>query len=108
MDNRQVDPARREAELALRAARPREPDRFGRRLVEIAWAPCASHAHLAAHGAPASLAELAGRPPIAGLRPELRLVSHEDLRRTARIRAAMEVLGDGIVARAGAFRGEPG
>jgi DNA-binding transcriptional LysR family regulator len=45
-------------------------------------------------------------PPIEGLRPELWLVTHEDLRRTARIRAAMEVLGDGIVARAGAFRGE--
>ena len=38
LDNRALDLSRREADVALRATRPREPDLFGRKLADIAWA----------------------------------------------------------------------
>jgi DNA-binding transcriptional LysR family regulator len=38
IDNRPLDLSRREADVALRATRPREPDLFGRKLAEISWA----------------------------------------------------------------------
>lgn len=39
---------------------------------------------------------------------ELWLITHEDLRRTARVRAFMEVVGDGLVARRDLLAGVPG
>jgi len=38
IDNRALDLSRREADVALRAVRPREPDLFGRKLADISWA----------------------------------------------------------------------
>jgi DNA-binding transcriptional LysR family regulator len=38
IDNRMLDLARREADVALRVRRPTDPDLFGRRLTGIAWA----------------------------------------------------------------------
>jgi DNA-binding transcriptional LysR family regulator len=38
LDNRALDLSRREADVALRATRPREPDLFGRKLADISWA----------------------------------------------------------------------
>jgi DNA-binding transcriptional LysR family regulator len=38
IDNRALDLSRREADVALRAVRPREPDLFGRKLTDISWA----------------------------------------------------------------------
>jgi DNA-binding transcriptional LysR family regulator len=38
IDNRALDLSRREADVALRATRPREPDLFGRKLADISWA----------------------------------------------------------------------
>lgn len=38
LDNRALDLSRREADVALRALRPREPDLFGRKLADIEWA----------------------------------------------------------------------
>ncbi len=38
IDNRALDLSRREADVALRATRPREPDLFGRKLADILWA----------------------------------------------------------------------
>jgi DNA-binding transcriptional LysR family regulator len=35
-------------------------------------------------------------PPIAGLVTELWLVTHDDMRRTARVRAFMALVGDGV------------
>ncbi len=37
VDNRILSLSRREADIALRVARPREPDLFGRKLADVAW-----------------------------------------------------------------------
>jgi DNA-binding transcriptional LysR family regulator len=59
IDNRQLDLARREADVALRATRPREGDLFGRKLADLAWAVYAAPSYLAEHGAPAGPTDLA-------------------------------------------------
>lgn len=46
--------------------------------------------------------------PVAELSRELWLITHEDLRRTARVRAFMDVVGEGLVARRGVFEGGAG
>ena len=43
--------------------------------------------------------------PIPELERELWLITHEDLRRTARVRAFMEVVGDGLAARRALLEG---
>jgi DNA-binding transcriptional LysR family regulator len=58
VDNRVLDLSRREAEVALRATRPKEGDLFGRKLAEIHWALYASQTYLAAHPAPRRLDQL--------------------------------------------------
>jgi len=139
VDNRALDLARREADVALRAARPEAPALFGRKLADIDWAlygapnapdrligwteaagPLAprrwndrhpgarpfradsllSQFQAAREGIgsallPCYLAE--GEPGLQRLgsvvsevRTELWVVTHEDLARTARIRAFME------------------
>jgi DNA-binding transcriptional LysR family regulator len=59
IDNRALDLSRREADVALRAARPKQPDLFGRRLADIEWAVYGSADYLARHGAPSSESDLA-------------------------------------------------
>jgi DNA-binding transcriptional LysR family regulator len=161
VDNRVYDLSRREADVALRATRPREGDLFGRRLADIRWGFYASPAYLAQHkpvkrradldrhafigwieGAAATKAnswlgrevpssaigfrtsgifnqyvaakaglgiallprylgdpdEALTRLPVApeGLTTELWLITHRSLKDTARVRAFMETVGDGL------------
>ena len=49
IDNRAADLSRREADVALRAQRPREPDLFGRKLADILWAVYGSNDLLEKH-----------------------------------------------------------
>lgn len=163
IDNRPLDLSRREADLALRATRPHEPDLFGRKLVDIEWAlygarrlatgrterPAARAARgpmigwslgapplkaaewvaaivpqsaivyrsnsltnqLLAAKAGIGLAVLPcylareepelrrlGRP-LADLTRELWIVTHRDLKDTARVRAFMDAVGEGIARR---------
>ena len=158
-ENRVLNLSRREADVALRPMRPREPDLWGRKLADVAWAvyracgpspPLGTAAELAGQAmigweesatgiaaatwlgatVPASsvvfrtsslvgqlVAARAGiglavlpcylgdpepslmralREPLAGLRSELWMVTHRDLRKTARVLAFFEVLSDGI------------
>ncbi|MDY0881438.1 LysR substrate-binding domain-containing protein [Dongia soli] len=172
VDNRVLSLSRREADIALRPARPREGDLFGRKLADIAWAvygapalltsrsPFENPAKLAdmpmigwsadANGIPASewlaalvtptawvyrsnslvnqfMAAKAGiglavlpcyladpdselqraiAAPISELMRELWIVTHSDLRRTARVRAFFDVVGDGLASERALFAGE--
>jgi DNA-binding transcriptional LysR family regulator len=160
IDNRQLDLARREADVALRATRPSEPTLFGRKIAEMEWTVYGGRDYLANRGAPASLADCDGHdfvgwdegadtaaarwlaqtvaeqaivfrssslvnqlsaaamgmglavlpcyladaeplvhrvlPPIAPLTRELWLISHQDLRQTARIRAFFEFIIEAV------------
>jgi DNA-binding transcriptional LysR family regulator len=158
LDNRSVDLSRREADVALRAVRPREPQLFGRRLSDILWAPYATPAvlskatgkrdfaglnfvgwaetaqgiraaswietnipreaivyrsssvlnQLAAAKAGMGLAILPcylgdpepdierAAPPLSDLKTELWLVTHQALKGSARVRAFMDFVGEGI------------
>ena len=172
VDNRVLSLSRREADIALRPARPKEGDLFGRKLADIAWtvygapplltrrSPLKNPAALVdtpmigwnaeAGGIPASdwlagfvtptawvyrsnslinqfMAAKAGiglallpcylgdsdpglrraiATPIPELMRELWIVTHSDLRRTARIRAFFDVVGDGLAAERAFFAGE--
>ena len=158
IDNRALDLSRREADVALRAMRPSEPDLFGRKLADISWAVyglrkrgeatkkgrlagqnfvswaetaegitaarwLAEHVpreaivyrtssvlnQLAAAKAGMGLAVLPcylGDPeevlvratsPIPELTTELWLITHSALKGSARVRAFMEIVGEGIV-----------
>lgn len=168
IDNRVLSLSRREADIALRVTRPKEPDLFGRKLAEIAWTLYASPALMERDGPvrdPGSRdviswgAEVTGiaaadwigehvpasrvvyrasslvnqltaarlgigvvllpcylgdndpqlvrawQKPIAELSRELWIVTHADLRKTARVRAFFEVVGDGLAARQHLFAG---
>lgn len=59
VDNRMLSLSRREADVALRPTRPREPDLFGRKLADVAWALYASEEYVAARGRPAGPEALA-------------------------------------------------
>ncbi len=59
IDNRQLDLARREADVALRATRPSQGGLFGRKLADLAWAVYAAPGYLAEHSAPAEATDLA-------------------------------------------------
>jgi DNA-binding transcriptional LysR family regulator len=170
IDNRVMDLARREADVALRVRRPADPDLFGRRLTGIAWAfygPRELSVMLRKDGGtfnfsrhrvigwdePARMvaaewlaanvsAERIGlranslvhqlRAAAAGLgiallpcylgdgdadvrrisavlpdlESELWIVTHQDLKNTARIRAFLTVIGDAIVAARRRFTGQ--
>lgn len=174
IDNRALSLSRREADVALRVSRPREPDLYGRKVAEAGWALYASRTLLDSHG-PVDLDDLGRHPfvawdqdaravnaaewldhhvpeyaiayrtssvvnqmiaaregigvavlpcilgdgelgleraaaaPIGELARELWIVTHADLRRTARIRAFMEMVGGYLSRRQGpiAGRSEP-
>lgn len=57
-ENRAVDLAKGEADLALRMFRPSEPGLISRQVYEFGWLLCASSAYVATHGLPKSPAEL--------------------------------------------------
>jgi DNA-binding transcriptional LysR family regulator len=59
VDNRALDLSRREADVALRAARPKQPDLFGRRLADIKWAVYGSSEYLARFSRPTGEPDLA-------------------------------------------------
>lgn len=58
-ENRSVDLAKGEADLALRMFRPNEPGLVARQVFEFGWIACASPGYLAARGVPKSPADLA-------------------------------------------------
>lgn len=60
VDNRQVDMARREADVAIRATRPAEGDLFGRKIADIQWGFFAAPGYLKQRGTPKSIADFAG------------------------------------------------
>lgn len=180
IDNRTLDLSRREAEVALRAARPKQPDLFGRRLADIEWAVYGSADYADRHGALGGVSDLARLSvigwseaaqgikaarwlsemvpreaivyrtsslinqltavkssmgvavlpcyladpepglqrvlaPIPAITTELWLITHKALKDTARVRAFMDYVGDGIrralpllVQTESTARGEPG
>jgi DNA-binding transcriptional LysR family regulator len=59
VDNRVIDMARREADVAIRATRPAQGDLFGRKIADIQWGLYASSAYLKANGTPKSVIDLA-------------------------------------------------
>ena len=58
-ENRAVDLAKGEADLALRMFRPSEPDLVCRQAFDMGWCVYASRSYLSAHGTPTSPDELA-------------------------------------------------
>jgi DNA-binding transcriptional LysR family regulator len=58
VDNRQVDMARREADVAIRATRPAEGDLFGRKIADVQWSFFAATTYLKRRGTPRRLADL--------------------------------------------------
>jgi DNA-binding transcriptional LysR family regulator len=57
VDNRQVDMARREADVAIRATRPAEGDLFGRKIADVRWGFFAARDYLKRRGTPKRLAD---------------------------------------------------
>jgi len=57
VDNRQVDMARREADVAIRATRPAEGDLFGRKIADVHWSFFAGRDYLKRRGTPKRLAD---------------------------------------------------
>ena len=163
VDSRVLNLSRREADVALRVARPREGDLWGRKLADIAWTAYGATDYLAGAPAVASAADLARHPligweegtagihaaewlaevapaeavvyrtnslvnqfvaaragiglavlpcylgdqqpglaralpggPVPALTRELWMVTHRDLRRTARVRAFFDAVADGL------------
>lgn len=167
VNNRVLSLSRREADIALRPMRPREPDLWGRKLAEVVWAVYAAESL-----APIDPAEPFGGLPVIGwgeednniraadwvaraapvdriayrssslvnqlvavragmgaallpcylgdpepglrrigapqdeVRGEMWIVTHTDLRTTARVRAFLELVGDGLVARRAMIEGQ--
>jgi DNA-binding transcriptional LysR family regulator len=172
IDNRIFDLSRREADVALRVARPKDPDLFGKKLAAIGWTVYGSPRY-AAKAVEASLDTLRDMPfvgwsedvsavaaadwlagtvkprqvvyrsnslinqfcaaregiglavlpcyladgeagvvrmlpePVAELERELWIVTHEDLKNTARIRAFLDVVGSGLSEQKSLFAGVP-
>jgi len=171
IDNRVLSLTRREADVALRPARPREGDLWGRKLANIAWTVYGAPSYLEAEGAARTASDLAGhmligwdesagvdaaewlgelvapgklayttnslvnqlnaarcgmglavlpcylgdpepelRRALPGLVPELGrelwIITHTDLKRTARVQAFFELVGGGLAAQRALFEGE--
>ena len=160
IDNRALDLTRREADVALRAARPSQGDLFGRKLADIRWSLYGARDRLQDRDLPLAPEDLARWPligwgeaalpvraaawlderaagavvyrssslvnqlvaaragiglavlpgyladpepallralgPIPELTTELWLVTHKSLKETARVRAFMDIVGDGV------------
>jgi DNA-binding transcriptional LysR family regulator len=64
VDSRVLDLSRREADVALRVARPREGDLWGRKLADVAWTVYGARDYLAAVPALSGPADLARHPLI--------------------------------------------
>jgi DNA-binding transcriptional LysR family regulator len=64
VDNKVIDLSRREADVALRATRPREGDLFGRKLNDVRWGLYASADYLKTHAAPKRFADIERHPLI--------------------------------------------
>jgi DNA-binding transcriptional LysR family regulator len=60
VDNRQVDMARREADVAIRATRPAEGDLFGRKIADVRWGFFAAPDYVKRRGMPKSLSDIGG------------------------------------------------
>lgn len=171
IDNRVLSLSRREADVAIRVTRPKEPDLHGRKLGDIAWTIYAAPELVAEHGPIAVDDSLAGRDfigwgadvgglaasdwladriepdqivyrsnslvnqftaaragigfallpcylgdpepglvralatPAAVLTRELWVVTHADLRKTARVRAFFEIVGEGLASQQALFSG---
>lgn len=168
-DNRQLDLSRREADVAIRAVRPKEDDLFGRKVADIAWAIFGSPSYFSSHRRPKQPADLRGHDfigwdegvglegarwlakaiplasivyrssspishlmaakagtglallpcylgdaepdlvrigdPIRELTRELWLITHKDLQKTARVRAFLDVVGNGLICQRDLFEG---
>lgn len=165
VDNRILSLSRREADIALRVTRPREPDLFGRKLADIGWTIYGAAAQFNAGTVPEASPIIGWGPevsgiaaadwiterfapqnivyrasslinqftaakaglglallpcylgdtdralrrivpePIEGLTRELWIITHADLRKTARVRAFFEIVGEGLVAKSSFLRG---
>lgn len=166
VDNRILSLSRREADIALRVTRPKEPDLFGRKLADLAWTVYAAPglavggvegkdfvgwgAEVTGIAAADWLAEKVpanrivyranslinqftaakagiglvllpcylGDPepglvrvidtPMNELTRELWIVTHADLRKTARVRAFLDIVGEGLIAETSLFAGHHG
>lgn len=167
VDNRILSLSRREADIALRVTRPKEPELFGRKLADIGWtvygAPSlvgdagvadidtfdfigwgpdvtgiaaadwlaervaaqrivyrasslinqytAARAGMGLVVLPCYLGDSAPglrrvvSRPIVELTRELWIVTHADLRKTARVRAFFDIVGDGLIAKSSLLSG---
>jgi DNA-binding transcriptional LysR family regulator len=172
IDNRVLDLARREADIALRPMRPTEGNLWGRKLADVAWTFYAARALIDRIGGPIKAADEAARLPLVGwsegtsgikaadwlarttpatavvyrtsslvsqalaaragigaallpcylgdgdrglermlaepiaeLATELWMVTHRDLRSTARVRAFFDVVGGGLSGERSVFEG---
>lgn len=172
VDNRVLSLSRREADIALRVTRPKEPDLFGRKLADIAWTVYATKALIKKHGRLTMTEGMLERPfvgwgaevtgiaaadwlaeriepdqvvyranslinqfiaakagigfvvlprylgdldpalipavdgPVPELTRELWIVTHSDLRKTARVRAFFDIVGEGLAAQQQVFAGK--
>lgn len=171
IDNRVLNLSRREADIAVRVSRPKEPDLFGRKLADIAWTIYGPPDLVAAQGPIAIDEQLLGRDfvgwgaevtglaapdwladrvepgrvvyrsnslinqykaaaagigyallpcylgdaepglvralvtPAAVLTRELWIVTHADLKKTARVRAFFDIVGEGLASQGVLFSG---
>jgi DNA-binding transcriptional LysR family regulator len=171
IDNRVLSLSRREADIALRVTRPKEPDLFGRKLADISWSLYAAPQLLARHGPLSVTEQISDRPfvgwgaevtgiaaadwlneriepgqvvyrasslinqftaakagigfavlpcylgdidsglvraleaPVAELTRELWIVTHSDLKQTARVRAFFDIVGNGLAGQQELFGG---
>jgi DNA-binding transcriptional LysR family regulator len=171
IDNRVLNLSRREADIAVRVSRPKEPDLHGRKLADIAWTIYGAPELVATQGPIAIDDQLLGRDfiswgaevtglaapdwladrveasrivyrsnslinqftaakagvgyallpcylgdgepglvralqtPAAVLTRELWIVTHADLRKTARVRAFFDIVGEGLASQAALFAG---
>ena len=60
-DSRLLDLSRREADVAIRAMRPKEDDMFGRKVADVAWAVYGSEAYFSSRRIPKDITDLGGR-----------------------------------------------
>jgi DNA-binding transcriptional LysR family regulator len=171
IDNRVLSLSRREADIAVRVTRPKEPDLYGRKLADIAWTIYGAPELVAKHGTIGIDDQLLGRDfvgwgaevtglaapdwladrvepaqivyrtnslvnqfsaaragigfvllpcylgdpepglvralvtPAAVLTRELWIVTHADLKKTARVRAFFDIVGEGLASRQSLFAG---